>query len=442
MKKELQALLDVENATGNGSQKIKQDLITDNFTPHMEYLLNIAMNPYLTTKLNKYQISDSIGTLSDEQLFENFKTLTQDLLSAPAANDSLRERANSILNDNQLDAKERKMLAKVLTKSVNIGIGAKLINKAVAKSFIPDPKLMLAEDDMEKINSWPHFIAEEKYDGVRIIAVYKGEDYIELFTRSFNQIPSRYLQNIQEELLRIFKKHHASIGEFIDGELTDKDRKSVSGKVTSMLKGNPPLSIQENVYFNIFDNENFDVFTDLIGKIEYEQRRARIEKFFQDEHFKTLFLGRQWICKTIDEARLIYADIVKNGGEGIILKKPKHFYEVDRTPSWIKLKEEVDCDLIITGWYPGEGKREGQIGGWICEDKSKCIKVRVGSGFTKKDLEVYSKNPDDYMNSIAAVKYNMVINDKKGNKSLFLPRFIEIRHDKFEADDMSNIKVV
>jgi ATP-dependent DNA ligase len=102
-------------------------------------------------------------------------------------------------------------------------------------------------------------------------------------------------------------------------------------------------------------------------------------------------------------------------------------------------KQIQDCDLEIIGWYPGEGKREGFIGGFICTDASKTLEVKIGSGFTDKDLQELSVNPDTFIGKIAAVQYNEPITDKFGGRSLFLPRFIEVRHDKNLADDLSKM---
>ena len=50
-----------------------------------------------------------------------------------------------------------------------------------------------------------------------------------------------------------------------------------------------------------------------------------------------------------------------------------------------------------------------------------------------------SENPDGLIGKVVACQYNVVINDKSGGWSLFLPRFIEVREDKDEADDMRGL---
>jgi DNA ligase-1 len=141
----------------------------------------------------------------------------------------------------------------------------------------------------------------------------------------------------------------------------------------------------------------------------------------------------------MEEVNVIYGVIISNGGEGVILKPENHVYECKRSKNWVKLKQIQDCDLEITGWFPGEGKREGFIGGFICKDVSGTLEVRIGSGFTDKDLHDLSKDADSLIGKIAAIQYNEPITDKFGGRSLFLPRFIEIRNDKVQADDMSKM---
>ena len=150
-------------------------------------------------------------------------------------------------------------------------------------------------------------------------------------------------------------------------------------------------------------------------------------------------MARQWVADNMEEVNSIYGVIISSGGEGVILKPENHVYECKRSKNWVKLKQIQDCDLEITGWFHGEGKREGFIGGFICKDASGTLEVRIGSGFTDKDLQELSKDRDALIGKIAAIQYNEPITDKFGGRSLFLPRFIEIRNDKTQADDMSKM---
>ena len=192
--------------------------------------------------------------------------------------------------------------------------------------------------------------------------------------------------------------------------------------------------------FNVFDIEKSEVLKSEKGTTPFLKRRKELEFLtsFLSEN-GPVKLARQWVVESMEETQEIYGLIVSMGGEGVILKPEDHVYECKRSRNWVKLKQIQDCDLEITGWFPGEGKREGFIGGFICKDSSGTLEVRIGSGFTDKDLQELSQNPDSLIGKIAAIQYNEPITDKFGGRSLFLPRFIEIRNDKNQADDMTKM---
>jgi DNA ligase-1 len=226
---------------------------------------------------------------------------------------------------------------------------------------------------------------------------------------------------------------------FFDGELTDLNRKTVSGKVNQMLKGKPLDSIGDDLMFNVFDIEEAETLKTGKGVIPFDVRRTMLESVFKANKTFSMVIAESFIAKEKEHIYDYYKSIVEKGGEGVILKNPDHVYECKRSKNWIKLKEVNECDLIIKGWYPGEGKREGFIGGFICEDLSGEVKVKIGSGFTDDDLKELSQDPDSHINKICSVQYNVIISDKNGNWSLFLPRFIEIRNDKNQPDDLKTL---
>jgi DNA ligase-1 len=299
---------------------------------------------------------------------------------------------------------------------------------------------MLASDDQKEVAGWSKIYCEEKYDGVRVIAVGNRESGFQFYTRAFNELDKAKLSRIESELVKILDSVNVNSDVFFDGELTDLNRKSVSGKVTQILKGTAPNDIDKEFIFNVFDIEKSDVLKTGKGNTPFIKRRQELQlltSFLSDE--SPVKLARQWVVESMEETQEIYKLIVSMGGEGVILKPEDHVYECKRSRNWVKLKQIQDCDLEITGWFPGEGKREGFIGGFICKDASGTLEVRIGSGFTDKDLQELSQNPDSLIGKIAAIQYNEPITDKFGGRSLFLPRFIEIRNDKDQADDMTKM---
>jgi DNA ligase-1 len=440
MIEELRLFKRLEQLTGEGSQKAKQLLIKENLTERFSYMLDVCYNPFVTTKLHRISFNEYLAD-NNHNHWEDFIKLVEELKKAPAANDLLRGRANTLISqkisdDSAEDIELRNILMKILTKRMNIGIGAKLINKAVSRDLIPDPSLMLATDDHSTIDKWSKIYCEEKYDGVRVIALYKNGEF-SYFTRAFNELDATCFPKITFDLKTCIINSGLHGDWFFDGELTDLNRKSVSGKVTQILRGTVDSSIESGLLFNVFDFEEASSLERGSGVIDYSTRRATLETIMkyigEDSPVK---LAQMWELSDPSEVTEIYKRIVDIGGEGVICKD-NGIYECKRSKSWVKFKEVSDCDLEITGWYPGEGKREGFIGGFILTDKSKTLNVRVGAGFTDNDLKTLSADADSHIGKIAAIQYNVTITDKHGNRSLFLPRFIEIRNDKDSADDFS-----
>ena len=441
MQSELELLLKIEGITGNGSQKIKQDLISKNLTPKLEYILSICFDPFVTTKLNKIAYKETTSG-QNQEIYEEFYNLCELLKSASAANDILRLKAASLIENCSYPKELKEVLVKILIKRMNIGIGAKLINKAIGKELIPDPSLMLAKDDIDKIDNWKKIICEFKYDGVRVIAKISESGEIQFFTRAFNELSAIFLEKIEKEI-RILADGKTGI--FFDGELTDFDRKSVSGKVTSILSGKSPKNIGDTFLFNVFDIENNETLIIGKGKTKYPDRRSSLEGHFEGKEFQNICLGKKWELNTKDEIWDVYKHIVEvEKGEGVILKSPEHVYECKRSMEWIKLKEIKDCDLEIIGFNEPNSmsirEKKGWIGGFLCKTSDGKLSTSVGSGFSEELLEeIKNNNPETYIGKIAKIKYNMLIEDKNGLNSLFLPTFLEIRNDKTVADTFSKL---
>lgn len=58
----------------------------------------------------------------------------------------------------------------------------------------------------------------------------------------------------------------------------------------------------------------------------------------------------------------IYQDILKRGGEGVILNNPSAFYHDGRTDAILKYKPVMEDECIIVGYKPGNGRNMGRLG--------------------------------------------------------------------------------
>lgn len=438
MRRELEVLHEISNIKGKGSTKLQMNLLSDNFTDDMQYLLNIAFNPFITTKLNKLKIYE-VGSSVDPNL-NDYKQYIEELINSKSANNEMREKIGRYIGSLNLEQHLRDILVDISTKNLVIGIKAKTINKAAGFEFIPNPSLMLAKEKEGIIDTWDKIHCEVKYDGVRVVAIVKNND-IKFFSRNFNEVDNTCLSRIKKDLISLLDGD-LSREVFFDGELTDFDRKTVSGKFNKILKGTAPKDIDKSFIFHVFDFEEASVLETGKGTTYFTERRKTLEEMFKKAHTSDhTQLGISLTVNNSKEVSEIYSQVVEGGGEGVICKCD-HFYETKRSENWIKFKQIQDCDLRIVGWEEGTGKREGYIGSLICESECGKLRVNVGSGFKDTELEEVNERikENNLIGKIAVIRYNERITDKYGSNSLFLPRFIEIREDKDIANKIDDIK--
>ena len=92
-----------------------------------------------------------------------------------------------------------------------------------------------------------------------------------------------------------------------------------------------------------------------------------------------------------DDPQTVLAASLAQGLEGVVAKAVDSTYVPGRrSPSWIKVKHEHTQEVIIGGWKPGEGGREGRIGSLLLginNDAGELVYVgHVGTGFSDRTL--------------------------------------------------------
>ena len=88
----------------------------------------------------------------------------------------------------------------------------------------------------------------------------------------------------------------------------------------------------------------------------------------------------------------VLATSLQHGLEGIVAKRLDSAYEAGaRSPMWRKVKNLIRQEVVIGGWKPGKGNREGQIGSLLVgvhDSRGLAYAGHVGTGFTVKTLRM------------------------------------------------------
>jgi DNA ligase-1 len=129
---------------------------------------------------------------------------------------------------------------------------------------------------------------------------------------------------------------------------------------------------------------------------------------------------KQTLCMGKQQLETMLNEVVKGGGEGVMLRAPKSTYEKKRSKTLLKVKRVLEMDVLVTGYTDGEGKHKGRVGALLVETRDH-IQFKVGAGLTDKDR----KAPPS-IGSIVNVHYAEII--QKTCKPRF-PTFHGVRDD-------------
>jgi DNA ligase-1 len=330
---------------------------------------------------------------------------------------------------------DRELFQWCLYKDLDIGINVKTINK-VYPNLIPTFDVQLADrlplKDLD--SSYFPLLVEEKFDGVRIVAILKNGE-VTFWTRNGRDL---YMPTIAKQV-ELLAELNGLTDIVLDGEVISNDRKSVSGKVNQYLKRTAKEGTDRQFHYQIFDMLTMKEWETKNCELKNYERRLRLEQTLEGLGFRNIHLVNSKAIQKNDKQLIgkMYRTIVDRGGEGLILKPFDYQYEFKRSLSFIKFKEELDVDLVVVDVQGGTGKYNGMIGALVCETEDGQLRVAVGSGLTDADR---SKSPEEYIGKVVTVTFNTIIDSKdKDTYSLFLPRFVEVRNDKDIANSTDEI---
>ena len=418
----------IKELRGTTSSKAKREILDMHYhNTDLQTFFAYTYNPYYT-----YGVTTStLPKLESTEGEGNFPAMIELL-------DSLRNRdltgnsaRDAIISFTKTYPATAELLYLALDKDAKAGITETTLNKTWSK-LIPVFSIAKAEPYTGNL-SYPA-LAEVKMDGVRVIAIIT-DSQVQLY--SSNGREAQGLDSLKAELRNATKNYpHTDL--VLDGELTSSNRRSVSGIFNKALKGTIATADEADLVFTAFDIMPLAEWNNQRVTLTAKQRREQLESYLSTSQQVQLVTAK-WVSSE-SELMEFFNEIYQRGDEGIIVKAPDSLYAFKRDSAWQKLKGILDCDLVVTGFTEGTGKREGLFGAMICESADGKLKVQVGSGFTDSNLKCVNANRGAYIGRVAKVRYNGIITAKDSDTySLFLPRFIDFREDKTEADTLQKI---
>jgi DNA ligase 1 len=299
-----------------------------------------------------------------------------------------------------------------LKRDINAGFSCGLI-KRVDKDLIPEYRLGLAAPYNEKKLKFPVYV-ENKLDGLRCISTVTRDGQVTSVSRRGKVLE---LDPKFEDELRELADHSDWV---FDGELI-----GVSFKATmeqAHRKNDRDLS---KMKFYIFDAMPLN---DWIKKDDTETYTSRKEVLcslfkFGNHTFERLEYVQPKIANDIDTVTKIYNQALDEGFEGIVMKRDEP-YEWKRSHNWMKLKPVETWDGQITGWYEGNDRFTGMLGGFNVSIDG--VITDVGGGYTDKQRKEFWESKSSYIGKWVEIEGQELTPDGK----VRFPEFIKFRPDK------------
>jgi bifunctional non-homologous end joining protein LigD len=227
---------------------------------------------------------------------------------------------------------------------------------------------------------------EVKWDGVRAVAYVDGGS-VRLESRSGETITARYPE------LRALGETLGSTSAVLDGEIVafaderpsfERLQRRMHVTAASTVRR---LAREVPVVYVVFDLLWLDGHSTL--DLPYTDRRRLLERLELD--------GASWQTPPyyVDGPALQSATS-QAGLEGVVAKRLDSTYQPGaRSRAWLKVKNHQAQELVIAGWLPGQGAREGSIGalllGYYDDDGTLAYAGRVGTGFSEAELARLAK---------------------------------------------------
>ena len=258
-----------------------------------------------------------------------------------------------------------KQTTNLLIKFSGISMSLKSAPKWTKTKGVLLAKTYFKNDGSPAISDPKGWWQSEKFDGYR--AIWTGTQFLSRNGKEF-VAPTWFKQCMPSKIP-------------LDGELW-MGRQAFES--TGGLRHKTPQDdVWAKVQYLVFDlptvKKPFEERIKLIEVLAHQQvdfARAHLKKKFPD--IAQLVPKRWTIMKAVKHKKVtnkaqVIRDlnkIVKQGGEGLMLREPQSLYEFKRSNTLLKVKKSFDTECVIIGYKPGSGKYVNKLGAFHCQLQS------------------------------------------------------------------------
>lgn len=341
-----------------------------------------------------------------------------------------------------ISADDAKVIELIIAGDMDCGVSTATVLKTWPGLIPQFPYMRCSQfKDIKKSNiDWSKGVYSQiKSDGAFASITHTLDGQVIIATRSGNTFDNAHFRDIVADI-----KDFTSPGWQFHGELLVQEtgeileRQTGNGILGSVMKGGK-FGFDETPVFVCWDAVPVQ-YAVIDGRYEvpYYERLEYIHNLFTDSSSINLVESR--IVYSLEEAMDHYSELVDLGHEGSIIKTHDAVWVDGDSKQQFKVKVEFTCDLEIIGLNPGNGKNEKTFGSIKCSTSDGELEVNI-SGMKENIRQMIFDQRETIIGSIVEVKANAIMKPKKpgGKHSLFLPRYIELREDKTEADSLQRV---
>lgn len=344
-----------------------------------------------------------------------------------------------VLSERSTEVQE--LMCNIIKKGLDCGVQTTTINK-IWKGLITDPPYMSYQLFSEKLikNFKLPCYSQIKLDGL-YADVFVTNDSVSYRSRSGIPCKFKLPDSVEEKLMSLgtggggsFVLHcEALVGK--DDSLIEFEERKIGNGYLNSDNADP-----QKVVIVIWDGVTLEDYQNRKSGIEYSYRFGGVETIVKLADSPHVQLVESRFCDTTEEVISHFVEARSKGLEGTVIKSPKLKWKDDKVKEGLKLKNEFECEMKIVG-FQDHSKKSGQIGAIFVESQDSLVKCKVGSGLTDAQRKKFFLTKDELLGKIATIKGNDLITNelKQDQYSVFLPRFVEIREDKDEADTVDKI---
>ena len=361
-----------------------------------------------------------------------------------------------------VDSDNAYIIERIIEKDCKIGMGTSNMNK-VFKNLIEDTPYMGAVSFDEKkarklFEKGNKGYSQVKMDGRYCNAtILNGEVYLESRQGEPTIVTgAKFLGFLRElalmnevvlngELTMDFTPRYESngiIASIIDicGKRGERTEQENSKKLSTFESkhGNFEEALAK-IRYTVWDMITIEEYNEASSKTPYNTRLKNLDNVFfgneQTSSMVSIIENRE--VNTFEEAMGHFKEMLGRGEEGTILKSQTGEWK-DGKPIWqIKLKLELNLDLIITGFnYGTKGtKNEHVVSSFNAETSCGLLKTRP-QGLKEDLMKEITENQDKLLGTIIEVKCSGLSFDNTGAYSLLYPAFKHFRDDKGTANSL------